>query len=166
MRYLNSLRTRNIVKRWHLSFDSFYPFSKTVTFFKKKINFSSLFSELRLEGHDRSRLAKMMWVSNSRRKAPSGSEPSVAVSVVSGSWLGWHTLVMSVPSCWQSVRPSPELSSVDLTREVMRNHSLSSLKYCGSHGIHLGNLYTWILICWAIYVVQWENCTVTWLHHV
>ena len=77
---------RKIVQYWHLSLDCFYSFSKAVML-KKKKNFS-LFSELRLEGHDRSRLAKVTWVSSSKGRAPGGGEPSVAVPVVGGSWLG------------------------------------------------------------------------------
>lgn len=55
---------------------------------KKKKIFSSLFSELKLEGHDRDRLAKVTWVLSSKGTAPEGGEPSVAVPVEGGSWLG------------------------------------------------------------------------------
>ena len=55
---------------------------------KKKRNFFPLFSELKLEGHGRDRLAKVTWVLSSKGTAPEGGEPSVAVPMEGGSWLG------------------------------------------------------------------------------
>lgn len=70
------------------------------------INFSSLFLELRCEGHDRSRPAKLRWVANRKRKGP-GDVRLEWVSVVDGNWLWCPALVVSVACCWQLIDAQP-----------------------------------------------------------